>query len=70
MSGEDDCWEELVGSWDAGRREMQCIIFSFINYDSKPQRQFQLDDEIYLPNCKTESVTYKNSGLCKCRLAY
>lgn len=46
------------------------IVESVIRYNIKSQRRFQLNDEIYLPNRKTESVNYKNRGLCKCRLAY
>lgn len=46
------------------------IIESVIRHNIKSRRRFQLNDEIYLPNRKTESVNYKNRGLCKCRLAY
>lgn len=48
---------------------------NFIACENKSPKQFQLNDEIYLPKCKTakESVNYKNRGLCKCKaciLAY
>lgn len=70
----DDRWDEWVGSEEADESkylsscndEMEKVI----RRKDKSQKPFQLNDDIYLSNRKTESVNYKNRGLCKCRLAY